>query len=171
MLRPSERWYWTYCPTKDRLLLDISDEAQFCSPFTGAQLLQQPKHQPLAMAEAEMFWAVDASLQQLELPVSERLELCLTALCAPFIQLQAHKSWYFQQAEHNDAALFELVTLRGLSTQYALVLGAESHSVNCLLLGDISTLAGKSLPRLQLVRVLRNRISRINASSAYRHSA
>jgi cell division protein ZapC len=63
------------------------------------------------------------------------------------------------------------VILRGLSAQYALVVGAESQSVICLLLGDISTLAGKQLPRLQLVRVLRNRISRVKTSCAYRHSA
>ena len=171
MLRPSERWFWTYCPTKDRLLLDISEQAQFCSPFAAAQLNQQPQHQALSMAEAEMFWAIDDSLQQLELPDAVRLELCLTALCVPFIQLQAHKSWYFQPAEHSDASLFELVTLRGMSSQYALIVGAESQSVMCLLLGEINTLAGKVLPRLQLVRVLRNRVSRINATAAYRHIA
>ena len=80
MLRPSERWFWTYCDKKDRLLLDISDEAQFCSPFGLSQLIQQPHKQPLSMAEAQAFWAIDDSLQQLDLPPAVRLELCLTAL-------------------------------------------------------------------------------------------
>jgi cell division protein ZapC len=171
MFRPSERWYWNYCPKKDRLLLDISDDAQFCSPYSAAQLLQQPSRQPLSMAEAEVFWAIDDSLQQLDLPAAVRLELCLTALCAPFLQQQAHKSWYFQQGAQCDAAQFELVTLRGLSSQYALVLSAETDSVTCLLLGELSTLAGKALPRLHVVRVLRNRISTLNLTVPFRHTA
>jgi cell division protein ZapC len=171
MHRPSERWYWTYCPIKDRLLLDISDDAQFCSPYSASQLLQQPQCQRLSMAEAEVFWSIDDSLQQLDIPAAVRLELCLTALCAPFLQQQAHKSWYFQQGAHCDAVQFDLVTLRGLSSQYALVLAAETDSVTCLLLGELSTLAGKHLSRLQVIRVLRNRINTVNFTIPFRHSA
>lgn len=171
MLRPSERWFWTYCPSKDRLLLDISDEIQFCSPFTASQLIQQPRHQALSMAEAEAFWAVDESLQQLDMPAAVRLELCLSALCAPFLQQLAHKSWYFQQGSQCNAVQSDMVILRGLTNQHALVLAAESDCVTCLLLGEITTLAGKVLPRLQVIRVLRNRITALNIVLPYRHSA
>lgn len=171
MLRPSERWFWIYCPTKDRLLLDISDEAQFCSPFAASQLIQQPQRQALSMAEAEMFWAIDESLQQLDMPAAVRLELCLSALCAPFLQQLAHKSWYFQQGNTCNAAQCDVVILRGLSSQYALVLSAELDCVTCLLLGDINTLAGKVLPRLHVIRVLRNRISALDMVIPYQHSA
>ncbi|MDP2713265.1 cell division protein ZapC domain-containing protein [Rheinheimera sp.] len=171
MLRPSERWYWTYCPQKDRLLLDISDQAQFCSPFSASQLVQQPRQQALTMADAEAFQLIEDSLQQLDMPAAVRLELCLTALCAPFLQQQAHKSWYFQQGSSADSAQYDVVMLRGLSSQYALVLSADSDCVNCLLLGELSTLAGKQLPRLQVIRVLRNRVSPLNIAIPYRHSA
>lgn len=171
MLRPSEHWYWSYCSATDRLVLDISKEVQFCSPFAAAQLLQLPQQQPLSMAEAQAFWNLDASLQQLELPAAVRLELCLTALCAPYLQQQAHKSWYFQQGGQCDAVQYDVVMLRGLSNQYALILSAETECVNCLLLGELTTLAGKVLPRLQVIRVLRNRISTLNLAMPYRHSA
>lgn len=171
MLRPSERWFWTYCPSKDRLLLDISDEIQFCSPFTASQLVTQPRQQALSMAEAETFWAIDDSLQQLDMPAAVRLELCLSALCAPFLQQLAHKSWYFELGNQCDAAECDLVMLKGLTSQYALVLAAEADCVTCLLLGEISTLAGKVLPRLQVIRVLRNRISALDVVLPYRHSA
>lgn len=171
MLRPSERWFWTYCNKKDRLLLDISDEAQFCSPFSAAQLIQKPVRQPLSMAEAEMFWQIDGSLQQLELPAALKLELCLTALCAPFVQQLAHKSWYFQQAGQHNALPFDVVTLHGMNAQYALVLSSDGDCANCLLLGEITTLAGKVLPRLQLIRVLNNRISPLKTAISYRQIA
>ncbi len=171
MLRPSERWYWTYCPKQDRLLLDLSDEAQFCSPFGAAQLLHQPQQQALSMAEAEAFWAIDDSLQQLDLPAAVRLELNLTALGTHFLQQQAHKSWYFQQGKPCDAAQSDVVILRGLSSQHALVVAAEQDCVTCLLLGELSTLAGKVLPRLTVIRVLRNRISALDVAIPFRHSA
>lgn len=171
MLRPSERRFWTYCDKKDRLLLDISDEAQFCSPFCASQLIQQPHNQPLSMAEAQDFWAIDDSLQQLDLPAAIRLELCLTALCAPFVQQQAHKSWYFQQSHQHEPAQFDVVTIRGLSSQYALVLSTDTECANCLLLGEITTLAGKVLPRLQVIRVLSNRISALKTAVSYRQIA
>ena len=171
MLRPSERWFWTYCPNKDRLLLDISDEAQFCSPYSGNLLRQKPQQQALSMAEAEMFWAADDSLQQLDMPAAVRLEICLAALCAPFIQQQGHKSWYFQQLNAYQAKPFELVTLRGLTTQYALVVATEEQSVCCLLLGDIDTLAGKALSRLQFIRVLNNRVAPLAVAASLRNIA
>lgn len=171
MLRPSERWYWSYNQTRDRLILDLSDDAQFCAPFSAGQLLHIPSRQALSMAEAEAFWAIDNSLQALELPAAVRLELCLTALSCQFLQQQAHKSWYFQQASHCDAQLFDVVTLRGLSSQYALVVAAEPDCVSCLLLGELSSLAGKALPRLTVIRVLRNRISELDVAIPYRHIA
>lgn len=171
MLRPSERWYWNYSKQHDRLLLDLSDEAQFCAPFSAGQLLHLPTQQALSMAEAEAFWAIDHSLQSLELPAAVRLELCLTALSCQFLQQQAHKSWYFQQGTHCTATLYEVVTLRGLSSQCALVVAAEPDCVSCLLLGDVSTLAGKMVPRLAVIRVLRNRISALDVAIPYRHIA
>lgn len=171
MLRPSESWYWSYCQSKQRLVLDLNADTQFCSPFSGKQLLCLPEHQALSMAEAEAFWSIDDSLQQLDLPVVVRLELCLTALSCQFLQQQAHKSWYFQQGAECNATLYDVVMLRGLSSQYALVVAAEPDCVSCLILGELSSLAGKNLPRLSVVRVLRNRISALDVSIPYRHSA
>ena len=171
MFKPSERWFWHYCSHKDRLLLDISDKAQFCSPYNAAHLAQRPTQQPLSMAEAESFWAIDDSLTLLDLAPDIQLEACLTALCAPFLQLQAHKSWYFQQGNSCNAEQHDVVVLRGLTTQNALILSAEAEAVTCLLLGEITSLGGKQLPRLQIIRVLRNRISPLDVSVPYRHSA
>lgn len=171
MFKPSERWVWHYCSQKDRLLLDISDAAQFCSPFSATQLMQQPSQQPLSMAEAEAFWAIDDSLSQLGLPAAVQLELGLTALCAPFLQSQAHKSWYFQQGTSCNAGQYDVVMLRGLTSQYALILTAETDAVTCMILGEITSLAGKALPRLQVIRLLRNRLSALDINLPYRHSA
>lgn len=171
MLKPSEHWYWTYDATQDRLLLEISAQARYCSPFRGATLVQQPQRQPLSMAEAEAFWMIDDSLQQVDMTAEKRLECCLAALASFYVQQQAHKSWHFQQGSACNARQFDVVMLRGLSSQYALIVAAEDDSVNCLLLGELSTLSGKVLPALQPVRVLRNRISALDVSLSYRRSA
>jgi cell division protein ZapC len=171
MLSPSERWYWTYCSNTDRLLLEISENARYCAPFAGRNLVHQPKMQPFSMAEAEAYWLITESLQQLDLADAERLEICLAGLSAAYLQQQAHKSWYFQQGTVCDTGQFDLVQLRGLSSQTALVLSVETDSVTCLLLGEISTLAGKQLPRFQVIRVLRNRISKLSLAASYRHRA
>jgi len=52
-----------------------------------------------------------------------------------------------------------------------LVLSSETDCVTCLLLGDISTLSGKQLKRLQVIRVLRNRISPLKLDIPFRHTA
>lgn len=171
MLRPSERWYWTYCFEKDRLLLEISDEAQYCSPFSGKQLMYLPKAQALSMAQAEAYWSISDSLQQLNIDAEQHLQWCLAALSAAFVQQQAHKSWYFQQGNKCDAMPYELVQLRGLTAQTAIVLSAEADCVTCLLLGEMNTLAGKTLPQLQVIRVLRNRISQLNLAEPHRRRA
>ena len=171
MLRPSERWQWTYCQNKDRLLLDISDELQFCSPFKASQLLMLPQCQALSMAEAEAFWVIDESLQQLELSDAVRLELCLSALSAAFLQQLAHKSWYFQPAQPTEITQFDVVMLRGMSSQYALVLATDGDCATCMLLDSVDTLAGKTLPRLHVIRLLSNRISSLQKSTSLRYSA
>lgn len=171
MFKPSERWTWLYCPQKDRLLLDINKDIQFCSPFVGAQLLQLPASEPLSMAEAEAFWAIDDSLQQLDLAPAIRLELALTALSTAYLQQQAHKSWYFQAGAQCNASLYQLVTLTGLTTQLAVIISTEADCVTCLLLGDITTLAGKTLPRMYVVRVLRNRVNEYIQGIVLRHTA
>ena len=63
------------------------------------------------------------------------------------------------------------MSLSGQSQQYALVLGGDADCVSCLLLGDIVTLSGKTLPRLQWLRVLRNRVTPVQTDVAYRYSA
>lgn len=171
MLRPTERWIWNYCQTRDRLLLDLNDDVQFCTPFAARQLLCLPQQQALSMAEAEAFWAIEHSLQVLELAAAVRLELVLTALSCQFLQQQAHKSWYFQQGTPCSAELHDVVMLRGLSSQCGLVVAADADCVSCLLLGELDTLAGKTLSRLSVIRVLRNRVSALDLAIPYRYSA
>jgi cell division protein ZapC len=171
MLTPSERWQWNYCPKRDRLLLDLSDELQFCSPFSAAQLVIKPIQQALSINEAETFWAIDTSLQDLPLPDAVRFELCLTALSCGYLPLLAHKSWYFQQANSHNIELHSLVVIRGMNSQHAIVINTDQESSTCLLLESINTLSGKVLPRLHVVRLLNNRLSPVSKKNKLQYIA
>ncbi|CAM3805693.1 cell division protein ZapC domain-containing protein [Rheinheimera salexigens] len=171
MLTPSESWQWNYCPKRDRLLLDLNDELQFCSPFSAAQLMAKPMQQALSINEAEVFWAIDNSLQALALPEAVRLELCLTGLSCAYLPLLAHKSWYFQQANNHSIELHSVVVVRGMNTQHALVISTDQESSTCLFLDSITTLAGKVLPRLHVVRLLNNRMSPLSKKNSLRYIA
>lgn len=160
MLTPGEQWRWDYCTERDRLLLDISNELQFCSPFPAKRLCQQPAAQPVSMAEAETYWSLWQNIQSLPFHKNECLELTLTALAAScFLQLQAHKSWYFSMMPAASIELYDIVLLNGENAASAIIIQQDPDCVSCMLLETITTLAGKVLPRCSVVRVLRNRVS------------
>ena len=172
MLTPSERWNWTYCQQRDRLLLDISEQAQFCSNLTARQLLVLPAQQRFAIAEAELFWQFMEGLEPLALSQEQRLEMCLHALSYQYLQLQAHKSWYFPEQLTTDVKFAELVSIVGTAGRVAaLVIAEDADCVSCLLLDDVQTLAGKTIKRTTVVRLLRNRVSPLNQPTMLARSA
>lgn len=157
MLTPSEQWTWHYCPTKDRLLLNIDDAVQFTSELTGTMLNQKIVHQPFSIAEAEAFWRLQDVLQVLVSDETARLEYTLHALANRYRQLSAHKSWYFATQRQRDIGTFQLVRLQGKDQIDALVIASDLECIECLLLATGESLAGKVLMRCAVVRVLRNR--------------
>lgn len=171
LLTPGEQWRWNYCAEQDRLLLNISSDLQFCSPFSGKQLYQLPAEQPLSMAEAEAYWSCYQNLNQLSLTRSDCMELALTALAAcSFLQLQAHKSWYFAVMPEAAVSLYDVVQLSGESHVMALIIQQDTDCVSCLLLEPVTTLAGKTLPRMTVIRVLNNRVAALSENTLARAS-
>ncbi|MDX1677566.1 cell division protein ZapC domain-containing protein [Arsukibacterium sp.] len=172
MLTPSERWSWTYCPQRDRLLLDISEQAQFCSHLTSRQLTVLPVQQRFAIAEAELFWQFMDSMESLPLSDEQRLEFCLHALSYQYLQLQAHKSWYFPEQVTSRVQFAELVSIVGTAGRaVALVIAEDTDCVSCLMLSDVQTLAGKTIKAATTVRLLRNRVSPLNQPTMLARSA
>lgn len=157
MLTPSEQWTWHYCPTKDRLLLNIDDTVQFTSELTSTMLNQKVVHQPFSIAEAEAFWRIQDVLQTVVSDEAERLEYALHALANRFRQLSAHKSWYFATQRQQDIGAYQLVHLQGKDQITALVIASDLECIECLLLATGESLAGKVLARCSVIRVLRNR--------------
>ena len=160
MLTPSERWSWTYCQERDRLLLDINEQLQFCSQLAGRQLTEKPVAKAFSMAEAETFWCLRDGLESLNLSDAQILELCLHALAARYYaQHTGHKSWYFSEQTACNIEEFQLVQLSGAELPItALVLQIEGGSATCLLLNDGLSLSGKQLQRCSILRVLLNRL-------------
>ncbi|MBV2129817.1 cell division protein ZapC domain-containing protein [Arsukibacterium indicum] len=172
MLTPSERWSWTYCQQRDRLLLDISEHAQFCSNISARQLAVLPQQQRFAIAEAELFWQYMESLEQLPLNQEQRLEFCLHALSCQYLQLQAHKSWYFPEQVTTRVNHGELVSIVGTAGRIAaLIIAEDADCVSCLLLNDVQTLAGKTIRQTSVIRLLRNRVSPLNQPTMLARSA
>lgn len=157
MLTPSEQWTWDYCPLKDRLLLKMDDNAPFISELTGAVLNQKVINQPLSINEAESFWRLQDVLQHLIHDENARFSFCLHALASRFRQLTAHKSWYFATQRQQDIGAFQLVHLQGKDTIPALVISSDLECIECLLLSEGESLAGKMLAQNAVIRVLRNR--------------
>lgn len=172
MFTPSERWSWTYCQERDRLLLDISDQAQFCSNLTSRQLATLPMQQRFAIVEAELFWHYMDSLQSLALDNAQTLELCLHALSCQYLQLQAHKSWYFPEQVTSRVKHGDLVSIVGADGRVAaLVIAEDAECVSCLMLNNAQTIAGKTIKRATVVRLLRNRVSPLNQPTMLARSA
>ena len=172
MLTPSERWSWTYCEQRDRLLLDISEQAQFCSNLSSQQLTVKPRQQCFAVNEAELFWQYLESLEPLALNSADTLELCLHALSAHYLQLQAHKSWYFPEQVTSSVQHSDVVSIVGANGRVAaLVIAEDADCVTCLLLSDVQTLAGKIIKRTTVIRLLRNRVSPFNQPTMLARSA
>ncbi|MAD74408.1 MAG: hypothetical protein CML20_06380 [Rheinheimera sp.] len=172
MLTPSERWSWTYCEQRDRLLLDISEQAQFCSNLSSQQLTVKPVQQRFAVNEAELFWHYIESLGSLALGHASELELCLHALSAQYLQLQAHKSWYFPEQVTSTVQHGDVVSIVGADGRIAaLVIAEDPDCVTCLMLNDVQTLAGKIIKRTTVLRLLRNRVSPFNQPTMLARSA
>lgn len=172
MLTPSERWSWTYCDKRDRLLLDISEHAQFCSMLSAQQLIAKPSQQRFAIAEAELYWQYMDSIEPLALGQEQTLELCLHALSCQYLQLQAHKSWYFPEQVTSRVQHGDLVSIVGADGRVAaLVIAEDADCVSCLMLNDVLTLAGKTIKRATVVRLLRNRVSPLNQPTMLARSA
>ncbi|KKO46581.1 hypothetical protein WG68_04595 [Arsukibacterium ikkense] len=172
MLTPSERWSWTYCAQRDRLLLDISEQLQFCSELSAAQLTEKPQAKPLSMAEAQAFWNFRDSLQPLNLTDAGLLELCLHALAAGFAQQAGHKSWYFAEQAAAAVAEYQLVQLVGMHGPIpALVLQRDGDCASCLLLTEGYSLSGKLLKRCSILRLLSNRLAPVRPSQYFAQSA
>lgn len=172
MLTPTEHWRWQYCPDKDRLLLDISDDMQFCSVLSGRQLREKPSKQPFSMADAAAYWGYYDSLSLLNLPQTLQLELCLHALASTYAQQGAHKSWYF--IEHAPAVIFkdQLVEVEGKNGAIpALILSVDADCVTCMLLESGTTLAGKDLSRCTVLRLLSSRVQPMIISNSLARSA
>lgn len=172
MLTPSERWSWTYCEKRDRLLLDISEHAQFCSNLASQQLTIKPELQCFTAHEAELFWLYMDSLEALALTPAQALELCLHALSNQYLQLQAHKSWYFPEQVTAVVKHSDLVSIVGADGRAAaLVVAEDPDCVSCLMLSDVQTLAGKIIKRATVIRLLRNRVSPFSQPTMLARSA
>ena len=157
MLTPSELWTWQYCTSKDRLLLNLDNDTQFVTELTGAVLNEKVSSKAFSIAEAETFWRLHDALQTVVLDENERFHCCLHALANRFRQLTAHKSWYFVTQRMQDIGAYQLVHLQGKDNLLAVVVASDLECIECLLLASGESLAGKTLTRRTIIRVLRNR--------------
>ncbi|WP_333607299.1 cell division protein ZapC domain-containing protein [Arsukibacterium sp.] len=172
MLTPTEHWSWQYCPVRDRLLLDISEQLQFCSVLNGRQLREKPTKQLFSMADAAAYWDYHDSLALLNLPAAEQLELCLHALAARYAQQGAHKSWYFAEQPASAVTENQLIEVVGAQGAIpALVLAAEADCVTCILLDAGNSLSGKPLARCTVLRLLRSRVRPLLLNNSFARSA
>lgn len=176
MLLPMEKWQWNYCSDTDRLLLDIGNDLQFRAPFSGKQLYTRPQAQRFSIQEASAYTACQEALELTAFNHVIKLEITLTAVAAGYLQLQAHKSWYFAELVNNVSSsavtLYDIVQLQGNDQLImALVVQQDADCVSCLLLEHSQTVAGKQLQRCTVVRVLRNRVSRLQYQAPFACSA
>jgi cell division protein ZapC len=163
MLTPSERWNWNYCKQRDRLLLDINEQLQFCSELSAKHLTEKPSAKALSVTEAAAFWHVWESLEQLPIAEAELLEFSLHAIAAGYAQHTGHKSWYFAEQPPCRIYKYQLVQLCGLYAAIpAVVLELDGDSAICLLLSAGFSLSGKTLNRCSLFRVLCNRLGPVS---------
>lgn len=163
MLQASKQWQWIACPNKNRLLLDLNDEMQLCTPYKIRQLTDLVIKNPnFSLEDAAFYEQVYNYLDGFEIWSSA--QVCQIALNATAVKFHLKpvlaKSWFFYEYTGTQPSVEAVVKLvsKAQSGDFLIVDHCSDASV-CLNLSENFQLdENLSLAQFEVIKILNNRV-------------
>ena len=163
MLQASKQWQWISCAKKNRLLLDLNEDMQLCTPYKLRQLTDSTFKNPyFSLEDAAFYEQVYQYLVQFKL--WNPAQLCQISLNATAVKFQLKpvlaKSWFFEQYTGSPPSTEAVINLtsKAQSGEFLIVEHSSDASV-CINLSENFQLDDNlSLVQFEAIRVLNNRV-------------
>ncbi|MBQ4812598.1 cell division protein ZapC [Pseudoalteromonas luteoviolacea] len=170
MLQASKEWRWVQCHTQNRLLVDLGDELQLCTPFRLRQLTADSESLPnFSVEEAEFYQNVFDYLRTYAVwSEAQCCQISLNATAVKFhlLPMQA-KSWFFTPYRGTDILCNAVISLQSKEmTGECLIVDHDSEASLCVnLTADFRLDENIVLEQFQAIKVLNNRIHPLMVSN------
>jgi cell division protein ZapC len=163
MLQASKQWQWIACAKKNRLLLDLNDDMQLCTPYKLRQLTDSSFSNPFfSLEDAAFYEQVYQYLAAFDL--WKPAQLCQIALNATAVKFQLKpvlaKSWFFEPYTGTTPSTEAIIVLTSKiqSGEFLIVEHTTDASV-CINLSEHFELdENLCLQQFEAIRVLNNRV-------------
>ena len=162
-MQASKEWQWFRCSERNRLLINLAEDLQFCSPYRIHQLTGDSATNPLfCIDNAEFYHNVFDYLQSFNVwNDAQCCQIALNATAAKFhLKPMLSKSWFFHEYVGKADRTEAIVSLS--TSQQAgefLIVECDNESALCINLNKSFNLdENLALEQFQAIRVLNNRI-------------
>ena len=162
-MQASKEWQWLRCSERNRLLVDLGDELQLCTPYTLHQLTGDSISTPnFCIDDAEYYQNVYFYLQHLKVwTEAQCCQIALHATAAKFhLKPMLAKSWFFSEYTGNADRTEAIIALTSCEqTGELFIVECDAESSLCISLNAHFKLDEHLiLEPFQAIRVLNNRI-------------
>lgn len=163
MLQATKQWQWIACANKNRLLLDLNDDMQLCTPYKLRQLTDCVFENPrFSLEDAAFYEQVYNYLDGFDL--YKPAQICQIALNATAVKFHLKpvlaKSWFFEEYTGTQPSTEAIVKLtsKAQTGEFLIVEHCPVASI-CLNLNETFKLDDNlSLEQFEVIRVLNNRV-------------
>ncbi|RRS08305.1 cell division protein ZapC [Pseudoalteromonas sp. J010] len=175
-MQASKEWQWIRCEKRNRLLIDLGEELQLCTPFRIRHLTDDSASSPtFSLNEAEFYQNVFDYLCGFSVwSEPQCCQIALNATAAKFhLQPMQAKSWFFKPYNGCEPVSEAVVCLRSKQSQGEfLIIEHDGKASLCLSLSQQFILdEGIELEQFQAIKVLNDRLSPLVLSNLVHQSA
>ncbi|MCQ8876841.1 cell division protein ZapC [Pseudoalteromonas shioyasakiensis] len=163
MLQASKQWKWIACPTQNRLLVDLDQDMQLCTPYKLRQLTDYVLAEPcFSLEDAAFYQQVYQYLDGFNLWQPAQLcQIALNATAAKFhLKPVLAKSWFFQPYTGVEPSVEAVIKLQSrIQCGEFLIIDHSEDASLCICLSEHYQLdENLSLNQFEVIRVLNNRV-------------
>lgn len=163
MLQASKQWKWIACPVRNRLLIDLDQDMQLCTPYKLRQLTDSVLADPnFSLADAAFYQQVYQYLDGFNVWKAAQLcQIALNATAAKFyLKPMLAKSWFFDPYTGSEPSVEAVVKLQSrLQAGEFLIIEHCKDASLCISLAEHFQLdENLSLNQFEAIRVLNNRV-------------
>lgn len=162
-MQASKEWQWQRCEKRNRLLIDLGDDLQLCTPYRLYQLTADSSCNPnFCIDDATYYQNVFSYLQSFTLwSEAQCCQIALNATAAKFhLRPMLAKSWFFDEYVGLEPRTEAIISLQSsVQSGEFFIVECDNESALCLCLEPNYQLDEHlSLEQFQAIRVLNNRI-------------
>ncbi|MBB1386294.1 cell division protein ZapC [Pseudoalteromonas sp. SG45-5] len=163
MLQASKQWQWIACADKNRLLLDLNDDMQLCTPYKLRLLTDSAFKNPYFSVEDAAFYE-QVYNYLVGFNVWSPAKICQISLNATAVKYHLKpvlaKSWFFKEYTGSDPSVEAIVKLtsKAQSGDFLIVEHCPDASICLNLSEDFKLDENLSLTQFEVVRILNNRV-------------